>query len=178
MRKLSHLEILERQKVTSHQTKLPLCVLLNNIRSLLNVGAIFRCADGAGVEKIWLCGITGYPPQSEITKTALGAQDHVPWEYRKEAGSVIKQLKEKDYQIVLLEQTKESIAYQHFRPQRPVCLIIGNEIQGVSDELISYCDAALEIEMVGIKNSLNVAVAFGIVAYHIRNCLKDQLIQR
>ncbi len=177
MRKLSHQEIIDRQKIKMTETKLPFCVILNNIRSLYNVGAIFRTADGVGVEKVWLCGITGYPPNSQISKTALGAEQHVPWEHREDVISVIHELKSKQYQIVLLEQMDESVDYQLFQPQGPLCLVIGNEIEGVSDEFLSLCDAAIDIEMTGIKNSLNVSVAFGIVAYHIRKCLKDNFVQ-
>ncbi|MCB9747418.1 MAG: RNA methyltransferase [Candidatus Omnitrophica bacterium] len=172
MEKLSHEEIVSRQKIKVKSKRLPFVVLLNNIRSLYNVGSIFRTSDAAGVSKIWLCGITGHPPNNQIAKTALGAQEHVPWEYHENAISVVQQLKQEKYQIVFLEQTKDSTLFEKFQPQSPVCLIVGNEIEGVSSELLAYCDEAVEIEMDGIKNSLNVAVAFGIVAYHIRNCLK------
>jgi len=171
MRKLSHEEVITRQEIKFKEARLPLVVILNNIRSLYNVGSIFRTSDGARVEKIWLCGITGHPPNNQIAKTALGAQDHVSWEYREDVSSVLEELKEKDYQIVFLEQTNESCFYQDFIPKSPVCLVIGNEIEGVSSDILSYCDAAIEIEMDGIKNSLNVAVAYGIVAYHFRHCL-------
>jgi 23S rRNA (guanosine2251-2'-O)-methyltransferase len=173
MRKLIHEEIVCRQSKKSSEDRLPLCVVLNNIRSLYNVGTIFRTADGIGVEKLWLCGITGYPPQSGIAKTALGAEENVSWEYRKEILPLLRELKQKGYQIVLLEQIHGSIAHDEFVPkgtQGPVCLVIGNEIAGVSDELTSMCDRAVEIEMAGIKNSLNVGVAFGIIGYHIRSC--------
>jgi len=173
MRKLSHHEIVQRQVDKLAQTKLPFCVLLNNIRSLHNVGSIFRTADGVGLEKIWLCGITGYPPQSQIAKTALGAEQRVPWEHQWDAISVIKNLKQEGCQIVLLEQTEESISHDEFSPKFPICLVIGHEITGVSDELVSLCDAAVEIDMAGMKNSLNVAVAFGIVAYQFRTCFKN-----
>ena len=146
--------------------------MLNNIRSLYNVGSIFRTADGAGVEKVWLCGITGFPPQAQISKTALGAEERVPWEHFDDALYVIRDLKRQGYQIVLLEQMEGSLDYHAFVPQGPVCLVIGNEIKGISNELVDLCDTAIEIEMAGVKNSLNVSVAFGIVAYHIRNCLK------
>ena len=169
MRKLSHLEILNRQKQKFQDRKLPLNVILNDIRSLYNVGSIFRTSDGVGVEKIWLCGITGYPPNSQIAKTALGAEERMPWEYRQDVLSVIKELKEQKYQIVLLEQMEESSLYQDFCPSSPVCLVIGNEITGIGDSITAYCDEAIEIEMAGMKNSLNVAVAFGIVAYHFRH---------
>ncbi len=168
MRKLTHQEILTRQQEKKTK-KTPFCVILNDLRSCHNVGSIFRTADGAGVEKIWLCGITACPPNKQINKTALDAQDHVSWEYRKDALSVIQELKQQNYQIILLEQMEGSRLYHEFTPHFPTCLIIGNETDGISPELISHCDAAIEIEMAGIKNSLNVAVAFGIAAYYFRN---------
>ena len=172
MRKLIHEEVVNRQKDRNKQPRLPFTVVLNNIRSLYNVGAIFRTADGAGVEKIWLCGITGCPPNNQISKTALGAQENVPWEYREDTGAVLKEMKAARYQIILLEQTDESLPYQSFQPASPVCLVIGNEIEGVGQNILPLCDRAVEIEMDGVKNSLNVAVAFGIVAYHFRGCLR------
>jgi len=168
MRKLSHLEIVERQKIRQRQPPIPLVVVLDDIRSLHNVGAVFRTADGAGVEKIYLCGVTGAPPQAQIAKTALGAEERVAWEYRKDASSVVRELKEQGYQIVLLEQTDESVEYDQFVPHGPVCLVVGNEKDGVNEELLSLCDVAMDIHMAGIKNSLNVAVAFGIAAYSLR----------
>lgn len=175
MRKLTHEEIVLRQSKECDQPRLPFCVVLNNIRSLHNVGSIFRTADGVGLEKIWLCGITGYPPQSGIAKTALGAQDHVPWEYRQEGAALLKELKARGYQIVLLEQASGAISHDRFVPVPPVCLVIGNEISGVLDGWLELCDTAVEIDMAGIKNSLNVAVAFGIIAYHIRTTLKSHV---
>lgn len=172
MRKLSHPELLARQQTRQGEPKLPFCAVLNNIRSLYNVGSIFRTADGAGVEKLWLCGITGHPPDTQISKTALGAEARVLWEYRRDTREVLRELKSRGYKIVFLEQLAESIPYQDYHPTAPVCLVMGNEISGVSDELIALCDETLEIEMAGAKNSLNVSVAFGVVAYHFRNCLK------
>ena len=174
MRKLTHEEIVSRQDELQKisVTTVPLTVVLNNIRSLHNVGAIFRTADGAGVEKIWLCGITGYPPDSQISKTALGAETRVAWDHSYKAMEVLRDLKKQGYQIVLLEQTTKSVSYHEFLPKAPVCLVLGNEIEGVSDELVELADACIEIEMAGLKNSLNVGVAFGIAAYHFRNCLK------
>jgi tRNA G18 (ribose-2'-O)-methylase SpoU len=169
MRKLTHEEITSRQARRASGPRLPVCVVLNNIRSLHNVGTIFRTADGAGIEKIWLCGITGYPPQGGIAKTALGAQDHVSWEYRQDIVGLVKELKSAGYQIVLLEQMQGSAAHDRFQPRFPVCLIIGNEVEGIADSLGSVSDAAIEIEMDGIKNSLNVAVAFGIAVYQLRS---------
>ena len=171
MQKFSHSELILRQQGQT-QAHLPFSVILNNIRSLYNVGSIFRTADGAGIEKIWLCGITGFPPAGGISKTALGAEHSVPWEYKKDAREVIRDLKMQGYQIVMLEQARQSIPYQEFDPQTPVCLVLGNEIEGVEEGLLPDCDAAIEIEMSGAtKNSLNVGVAFGIVAYEMRNKL-------
>ncbi len=172
--KLTHEEIVHRQVQRASGPRLPVCVVLNNIRSLHNVGTIFRTADGAGVEKIWLCGITGYPPQSGIAKTALGAQDHVPWEFREDVLGLIKELKSQGYKIVLLEQMKGSVAHDRFRAEFPLCLVVGNEVDGIADALPFLSDAAIEIEMDGVKNSLNVAVAFGIAIYQLRGQLKLQ----
>jgi tRNA G18 (ribose-2'-O)-methylase SpoU len=172
MRKLTHEEIVSRQMGQLDKPRLPFCVVLNDIRSLHNVGAIFRTADGAGVEKIWLCGITGYPPQGGIAKTSLGAEDHVPWEYRQDGLVLLRELKSQGYQIVLLEQMQGSVAYDQFEPQAPLCLVMGNEVTGISDSLLELCDQAVEIDMAGIKNSLNVSVAFGVMAYQIRSRLK------
>ena len=173
MRKLGHSELLSRQEKQSQAKEtISLSVVLNDVRSLYNVGSIFRTADGAGVEKIWLSGITGTPEteRSRIGKTALGAEKKVPWEYQKDPLIPIRELKKKGYEIVLLEQIEESIPYQEYQPKGPVCLVIGNEISGVSNELLGLADQAIEIEMSGLKNSLNVTVAFGIAAYHIKGC--------
>ncbi len=168
MRKLTHSELIERQFDQGRST-VPFSVLINDVRSLYNVGSIFRTADGAGLEKVWLCGITGFPPAGKITKTALGAESRVPWEYRQDAYVLLNELKNAGTEIVLLEQTAESLLYQKFEPVRPICLVLGNEITGVDDRLLALTDRSVEIEMAGHKNSLNVTVAFGIVAYHIRN---------
>ncbi len=171
MRKWTHAELLARQIAAGSQVKLPFCLLANNIRSLYNIGSLFRTADAAGVEKIWLCGITGIPPSNRIAKTALDADKVVPWEYRKNAATLVRELREQGYETVMLEQTVESISYQDYLPKGPVCLIVGNEIEGVGEDLLPHCDRAIEIEMAGFKNSLNVTVAFGVVAYHIRQQL-------
>ena len=176
MKKLTHREIVLRQTKKQTSTRLRFCAVLNNIRSLYNVGSIFRTADGAGIEKLWLCGITGHPPDKMIAKTALGAEKVVAWEHTTSALAVIRDLKKQGYQIVLLEQAKHSIPYQDFVPKAPVCLVVGNEISGVAEELLSLCDHAIEIEMRGSKNSLNVAVAFGIAAYHIQGKLIKERI--
>ena len=171
-RKLTHPELQARQmEIQSAGEKIPLIVVLNNIRSLYNVGSIFRTADGIGVEKLYLCGITPIPPDTQITKTALGAEKTVSWKFFERAVNAIKQAKSEGYKIVLLEQTQTSVMYHDFIPDGPTCLVLGNENAGVSDELLELSDAAIEIEMAGLKNSLNVSVAFGIVGYHLRNKL-------
>jgi tRNA G18 (ribose-2'-O)-methylase SpoU len=124
------------------------------------------------MQKLWLCGISGIPPDSKISKTALGAEKTVLWEYRRDPLECIQNLKGEGWQIVLLEQADCSVSYEDFIPKGPVCLVVGNEIEGVSAEILDRCDAAIDIEMAGLKNSLNVAVAFGIAAYHIRSKLK------
>lgn len=175
MRKLTHGELLARQEIKKTKPRLPFCALLNNIRSLHNVGSIFRTADGVGIGKLYLCGITGHPPDSKISKTALGAEKEIPWEYHHEARMVLRRLKSEGHQIVLLEQLEQSVPYEDFEPVAPLCLVIGNELSGVSDELLALCDRTIEIGMAGTKNSLNVSVAFGIAAYHLRQGLLKNL---
>lgn len=131
------------------------------------MGSIFRTSDGAGVKKIFLCGQTGYPPREDITKTAIGAEEVVPWEYYIDPIDCIKKLKKKGVKIVALEQTPKSIDYKKFKPKYLTCLVVGHEIDGVSDEILDLCDAAIEIPMKGKKQSLNVSVAFGIAVYEL-----------
>ncbi len=142
-------------------------ILLNNIRSLHNVGSIFRTSDGAGVKKLYLCGQTGYPPREEITKTALDAEEIVPWEYYIDPLDCIKKLKKRGIQIVALEQTEKSVDYKKFRPKYPTCLVVGHEIDGVSEEILELCDDVIEIPMQGKKKSLNVSVALGVAVYRL-----------
>ncbi len=141
--------------------------MLNNIRSLHNVGSIFRTSDAAGIKKIFLCGQTGYPPRFEITKTAIGAQDAVSWQYYIDVMNCIKYLKKEGIQLVAVEQVKSSIDYKELKIDKPICLVMGNEIEGVADEVLEQCDVAIEIPMNGTKDSLNVSVAFGVVVYQL-----------
>ena len=145
----------------------PVSVVLENIRSLYNVGAMFRTSDGAGIERLYICGYTAHPPRKEIDKTALGSTESVPWEWRKSPVEVIEELRGKGYQIVSLEHTDRSVPFNEARYKFPLCLIIGNEVDGVSAEAVSMSDLAVEIPMHGIKQSLNVAVAYGIAVYGI-----------
>ena len=145
----------------------PVVVICDDIRSLHNVGAIFRTADGAHLEKIYLCGISGTPPRNEIRKTSLGAEESVLWEYVKDAVEVVQSLREKGYQIVALEHTDQSVDYKKAEYLFPLCLIVGHEFHGINDRIVEMADMAIEIPMHGIKQSLNVSVAFGIAVYEI-----------
>lgn len=171
MRKLAHAEILEARKKNQSTGRTPIYFLLNDIRSLYNVGAIFRIADGIRAEKIYLCGITGRPPSRMIAKTALGAESSVPWEYHKDAYEIAGILKKNSVQLIALEHTDSSVLYSDAKPEAPVCLIIGNEVAGIDENLISISDLAVEIPMMGEKNSLNASVAAGILAYQIAGSL-------
>jgi len=142
--------------------------IADNIRSLHNVGALFRTADGAGVEALILCGITGQPPRNEIRKTALGAEDFVPWQYRENTLSAIKELKTAGYHIIALEKNDHSQLLYEIELQLPVALIAGNEYWGISNEVLNEADSIVHVPMFGQKISLNVSVAFGIAAYEIK----------
>ena len=142
-------------------------VICDNIRSLENVGSIFRTADALGVAKIYLCGITGTPPAHKISKTALGAEKTIPFEYYKQTGRLIDKLKKDKIQIVALEQDKKAISYTRFKPNFPVALIVGHEVKGVSKSVLKKCDKIIFLPMAGKKESLNVSVAFGVAGYEI-----------
>lgn len=149
--------------------KTQIVALLHNIRSLHNVGSIFRTSDGAGVRKLFLCGETGYPPRPEIAKTALGAEESVPWEYWMDAVECVAKLKKEGVRIVGLELTPHSVDYRDVVARGPVCLVVGNEVAGLPAELLALCDEYMQIPMRGEKESLNVSVAFGIAAYALAN---------
>lgn len=172
MKKLTHDEIAANRNTldTLHLAdKMPVYVLLDSIRSNYNVGSIFRTSDGAMIEKLILAGYTPHPPKKEILKTALGSTDSVSWEYVKDAVEAVKELKSKGVRICALEQTSKSIPYYEVPGASfPLCLIVGNEITGVQQELIDLCDFSLEIPQYGIKQSLNVAVAYGIAIFELR----------
>jgi len=142
-------------------------VICDNIRSLENIGSIFRTCDALGVSKIYLCGISGKPPHNKISKTALGAEETIPFEYYKQTGRLIDKLKKDKINIVALEQAKNAIEYTKFKPQFPLALIVGNEVKGVSTKILKKCDKIIFIPMHGSKESLNVSVSFGIAGYEI-----------
>lgn len=150
-------------------------LILHNIRSAHNIGSIFRTADAVGVSKIF---ITGYSPSpldkfgrsvKEIAKTALGAEKDIPWEYEKNASKVIKKLKAEKFQIIAIEQSKNSQDYKKVKPKFPVAFILGNEVKGISKPLLESCDVIAEIPMIGNKESLNVAVSAGVALFRILN---------
>ena len=172
MKKLSHEEISKKRSTldTLHKVKkLPVYIVLNSIRSNYNVGSIFRTSDGAMIEKLYLCGYTPYPPKKEIMKTALGATESVKWEYVKDPKEVIHYLRSEGIKIGALELTDSSFPYyQLTKDIFPLALVIGNEITGVSQELLDICDFSIEIPQYGIKQSLNVAVAYGVALFELR----------
>lgn len=170
MKKLS-LEELGRISIDQFKEaeKIPVTLLLDNIRSLHNVGSAFRTADAFRIEKIYLTGITGTPPHREIQKTALGATESVAWEYSESTANVIQRLKANGYVIVIIEQTTSSLPLQTFfaEKEKKYCLVFGNEVHGVSEEAIELGDLALEIPQTGTKHSLNISVCLGIVVWEL-----------
>lgn len=142
-------------------------VICDNIRSLENIGSIFRTADALGVDKIFLCGISGTPPNHKISKTALGAEKTIPFEYYSQTWRLIKKLKKEKVNIISLEQDKKSILYTKFKSIFPLVLVIGNEVKGISKKILKKSDKIIYLPMQGQKESLNVSVAFGVAGYHI-----------
>ncbi|MBY0357212.1 MAG: hypothetical protein K2W82_04355 [Candidatus Obscuribacterales bacterium] len=149
----------------------PMVAILEEVRSLWNVGSIFRSADGAGFGHLFLTGITGCPPRKEIAKTSLGAEEHISWLYSASSLEVITVLRKLGYQIIALEKNENSADLKSMvaekRIQAPLCLIVGNEVTGIYAETLEHCDLVCHLPMRGFKESLNVAVAFGIASYEI-----------
>ena len=144
-------------------------VICDNVRSLENIGSIFRTADALGVSKIFLCGISGKPPHHKISKTALGAEEKVPFEHYKQIGRLIDKLKKDKIHIIALEQDKKAISCIKFKPKFPLALIVGNEMKGISKKILQKSDEIIFLPMRGKKESLNVSVAFGVAGYYINN---------
>ncbi len=149
--------------------KFPLVLILDNIRSLNNIGSIFRTADAFRIEKIYLTGFTARPPHKDIHKTALGATESVDWEYVEKISALLQKLNQEGFFIIALEQTDEKIMLQDFHPEknRKTAVILGNEVKGISDEALDYADIAVEIPQFGTKHSLNVSVSAGIVLWDL-----------
>lgn len=176
MKKLK-LEELVRDTVDSYKLKdkLSLVVVLDNVRSAMNVGSIFRTSDAFLVKKICLCGITATPPSREITKTAIGATESVDWEYHEETATALEALKNEGYQLIGVEQTDGSVLLSDFSvgSEDKFALVLGNEVEGVDEELLPMLDACIEIPQEGTKHSLNVSVCAGIVIYHFYQVLAE-----
>lgn len=149
-------------------TSLELVLIAHNIRSLYNVGSLFRTCDGAGVRKLWLTGYSGFPPRKEISKTALGAEASVPWEQSWEIAPVIQRLRAEAYTIVAVEKTADSLPYTDYEVPARLALILGNEVTGIEPEILAEIGQMLHVPMLGIKNSLNVAVCGGVMLYGLR----------
>lgn len=171
MRKLNYTEILSQRMTTEESLKAerhPIAFVLHNIRSVYNVGSIFRTADSALVAEMILTGFTPHPPRDDIHKTALDAENSVPWKYFKEPIDAIKYLKSNNYNIYALEITDKKRLYHTVEKEEfPIALFLGNELTGLDDEIIELCDDAIEIPMFGVKHSLNVSVSAGICAYEL-----------
>ncbi len=147
--------------------RMPISILVENIRSVHNVGAIFRTADGFGAEKLWLTGYTAYPPRDDLSKVALGAEKSVPWEYCDNPLESAKKIRSLGIKLIGIEQSKRSINFNEYQWKFPCCFILGNEISGVSEELLNVAEDHVEIPMFGIKQSLNVSVAAGVIGYEV-----------
>lgn len=171
MHKLSHSEITARRKTIGEAIaaeRAPIYGLLENVRSLYNVGSIFRTSDAVLLSKLYITGFSPYPPRPEISKTALGAVESVPWSYHKKPMEAVAELKSNGVRLIVLEQARESIPIWELpRDIFPACIAVGNEVGGITKDVLDSADIAVEIPMKGVKHSLNVAVAYGIAVYRL-----------
>lgn len=171
MRKLTYEEILKERPNEEELEKLPkhkIIVILDNIRSSYNVGSIFRTCDSTRIEELLLCGFTPHPPKKELAKTALGALNTVKWKYFKTTLGAIEYAKSLNYKVYAVELTTNKKIYSEVQANEfPVAVILGNELSGIDDDVIKHCDDSIEIPMYGIKHSLNVSVATGIILYEL-----------
>lgn len=170
MRKLKVTEM-GRLSVAEYKAsdKQPIVVVLDHVRSLYNVGSVFRSSDAFRIEGVVLCGITARPPHAEIHKTALGAEESVAWEYFERTEDAVHWLKEQGYTVLAVEQCEGSTMLQNFerQPDRRYAVVLGNEVKGVQQQVVDMCDGCLEIPQYGTKHSLNVSVTAGIVLWHL-----------
>jgi tRNA G18 (ribose-2'-O)-methylase SpoU len=174
MRKLKNSE-LNRLSITGYKraVKLPVTVVLDNVRSLYNIGSVFRTSDAFLIEKICLCGITAKPPHRDIHKTALGATETVSWEYYQQTLQAIEELKSENYILIAIEQTDTSFPLTRFKtlPGKKYAVIFGHEIRGVEQDVIDRCDMSIDIPQFGTKHSLNISVSAGIVLWYLHSQL-------
>lgn len=147
--------------------RLPVSILLDNVRSMYNVGAFFRTADGAGIERLLLSGITARPPMNAITKTALGAEERVAWEAVNDLPAQLADLRQHGYEIAAIETSNRAVDLFDWMPRYPVCVLFGHEVDGISSDALDACDTHVRIPMLGVKHSLNVASAGAIVMYEL-----------
>tara|TARA_B110000908_G_scaffold35463_1_gene42501 strand:+ start:94 stop:621 length:528 start_codon:yes stop_codon:yes gene_type:complete len=175
MRKLENSE-LDRLSVDGFKavTKTPLIVVLDNIRSLNNIGSVFRTSDAFRIEKIYLCGITATPPHKDIQKTALGSTESVDWEYAESSLALLKKLQSNDIQVLSIEQAEKATTLHEFTPKKnqKYALVFGNEVKGVSQEVVNNSDQVIEIPQYGTKHSLNVSVSCGVVLWDVFSKLR------
>lgn len=179
IKKLTTEEIFNRQPNLDQVKRLnrtPIYAMIENIRSMYNVGSIFRSSDAINLSKLFLSGYTAKPPRKEIDKTAIGATESVPWEYIHDPIKLIDGLKDSGIEIVVVEHTDRSINYTDLQYNFPVCFIFGNEVEGVSDDIVALADRVVDLPMLGIKHSLNVSVAYGIVIYNALNQYSKQTL--
>lgn len=175
MRKLKNDELdrltLEEFKTTE---KLPLVLILDNVRSMNNVGSAFRTSDAFAIEKIYLCGITAQPPHREINKTALGATESVDWEHAENTATLCKNLQQQGYKVLAVEQADNSTSLENFKIEegQKYALVFGNEVFGVEDDVIDAADGCLEIPQFGTKHSLNISVSIGVVLWDLTRKIK------
>lgn len=147
--------------------QLPVVALLDNVRSLYNVGSFFRTGDAVGMEALILCGITGYPPKKAIAKTALGADETVPWRYERDSLAAVSELRARGFEIAAIETSPRAVELFDWVPRFPVCLLFGHEVDGLRPELQELADTHVRIPMLGLKHSLNVATAGGVVLFEL-----------
>ncbi|MCE1199681.1 MAG: RNA methyltransferase [Marinilabiliales bacterium] len=179
MRKLENSELGRLEADAFRQVKkVPICVVLDNVRSSHNTGSLFRTGDALLIEKLYLCGITATPPDKEIRKTALGAEHTVEWEYAASTEEVAIRLKKEGYLVIAIEQVENSISLTDYLPPEgaKLALIFGNEVKGVQQEVVDLCDFALEIPQYGTKHSFNVSVSAGIVLWDLFNKIGHQRV--
>ena len=176
MREKLSMQQLGRISVEEFKTseKSPLIIIADNVRSMHNIGSIFRTSDAFLVEKIYLCGITPTPPHREIQKTALGATESVDWQYAENTLDVVNQLKKEGWTILALEQTTNSVMLDELKVEKgeKIAIVLGNEVDGVNQEVINLCHKAVEIPQFGTKHSFNVSVSCGIMLWQVYLCLK------